>query len=229
MPGLPENTVARVIEGTGRGQSMVMDSREIAELTGKEHRNVCRDIEAQLGKLEGGVLRFGHTYRNEQNGQEYRCFRLPYRETMILVSGYSVELRARVVDRWMELERAQFRVPQTLPEALRLAADLAERVEALEPRAAVADKIAKASGLRTLSEFGKVMIGPRAIFDRLASDGIIYRQAGRWAPYQEHIDAGRFVVRMQTYEANGHDELVPQMYVTGKGEVWLAEKYGRAS
>lgn len=92
------------IQGTEFESQPLMDSREIAELTGKDHRNVCRDIVDQLGQLEGGMLRFEHTYRHEQNGQEYRCFKLPFRETMILVSGYSVELRAKVVDRWMELE-----------------------------------------------------------------------------------------------------------------------------
>jgi phage regulator Rha-like protein len=81
-----------------------MDSREIAELTSKRHFDVCKDIETQLGKLDGGVRKFAHTYRNEQNGQEYRGYKLPYRETMILISGYSVELRAAVVDRWLELE-----------------------------------------------------------------------------------------------------------------------------
>lgn len=82
-----------------------MDSREIARLTGKDHRNVRRDIETQLSQIDGGVLRFENTYRHEQNGQVYKFYRLPYRETMILVSGYSVELRAKVIDRWMELER----------------------------------------------------------------------------------------------------------------------------
>lgn len=117
----------------GTGKVETMDSREIAELTGKEHRNVYRDIEATLGKLPGGVLSFEHTYVNPQNGQTYRHFLLPYRETMILISGYSVELRARVIDRWMELEHEKaLAVPKTLPEALRLAADIEEKRAALE-------------------------------------------------------------------------------------------------
>jgi hypothetical protein len=88
-------------------ETKTMDSREIARLCKKRHDNVMRDIKETLGELPGGVLRFEHTYRNQQNGQEYRCYLLPYRETMILVSGYSVELRAKVVDRWMVLEQRE--------------------------------------------------------------------------------------------------------------------------
>ena len=83
-----------------------MTSREIAELTGKRHDNVMRDIEAQLTELlgDGGLLKFEDTYRDKQNGQEYRQYNLPKRESLIVVSGYSVELRARIIDRWSELE-----------------------------------------------------------------------------------------------------------------------------
>lgn len=107
-----------------------MSSREIAELTGKEHRNVLRDARAMLVQLhgEGGVLRFEQTHTDPQNGQTYPMLALPKRETLILVSGYSVELRARIIDRWQELEAGDWPVvPQTLPEALRLAVDLAEQ------------------------------------------------------------------------------------------------------
>lgn len=88
------------------GQAVTMSSREIAELTGKEHRNVMRDIRAMLRDLydDVGMLGFEHTEINTQNGVAYPIFMLPKRETLILVSGYSTELRARIIDRWQELE-----------------------------------------------------------------------------------------------------------------------------
>jgi phage regulator Rha-like protein len=79
---------------------------------------------------EGGVLTFQDPQVNPQNGQSYLIFKLPKRETLILVSGYSVAMRAKIIDRWQELEEqalpAQPIIPQSLPEALRLAADLVE-------------------------------------------------------------------------------------------------------
>ena len=83
-----------------------MSSREIAELTGKRHDNVLTDCRKMLIELhgEGGLLRFEDTHFHEQNGQHYPIFRLPKRETLILISGYSVELRARIIDRWQALE-----------------------------------------------------------------------------------------------------------------------------
>ncbi|ECR3433326.1 Rha family transcriptional regulator, partial [Campylobacter jejuni] len=82
-----------------------LTSLEIAELTGKEHFHVIRDIETYLEKVvEGGVSKFGDTYQNTQNKQSYKCYRLPKREVLILVSGYSVELRAKIIDRLEYLE-----------------------------------------------------------------------------------------------------------------------------
>ena len=89
---------------------LTMSSLEIAELTGKRHDNVMRDIQGMLGEL-GGVLSFEDTYTNPQNGQSYPIFNLPKREALILVSGYSVLMRAKIIDRWQELEAKQ--APQT--------------------------------------------------------------------------------------------------------------------
>ena len=89
-----------------KSASLTMSSQEIAELTGKQHAHVMRDIRAMLAELhgEGGVSSFGDTLTNSQNGQTYPVFNLLKRETLILVSGYSVQMRAAIIDRWQQLE-----------------------------------------------------------------------------------------------------------------------------
>jgi phage regulator Rha-like protein len=113
---------------------LTMSSREIAELTGKRHDHVMRDTRKMLTKLvgDGGLPKFGGTYRDPQNGQDYPEYSLPKRETLILVSGYSVELRARIIDRWMELEgQVQVAAP-ALPDFLNPAVAARAWAEQLE-------------------------------------------------------------------------------------------------
>ena len=85
-----------------------MSSVEIAQRTGKRHDHVLRDIREMLDELypEGGAPKFGGSYLSEQNKPQ-PCFNLPKRECIILASGYSVNLRAAIIDRWQELEDAE--------------------------------------------------------------------------------------------------------------------------
>ncbi len=112
--------------------ALTMNTREIAELTGKRHDNVLRDAMSMLNELYRGesLLSFEGTYIHEQNNQRYPLLNLPKRETLILVSGYSVELRAKIIDRWQELESQQApAIPQTYAAALLEAGRLALEVE----------------------------------------------------------------------------------------------------
>ena len=73
----------------------------------------------------GGALSFEGSYLSAQN-KAMPIFNLPHRETLILLTGYSVPMRAKVIDRWTELE-AQVApkapaIPATYADALRLAA-----------------------------------------------------------------------------------------------------------
>ncbi|HHC4377303.1 Rha family transcriptional regulator [Klebsiella pneumoniae] len=59
-------------------QLISMTSKEIAELTGKRHDNVIRDVRKMLDEIypDGGLLSFEDTYVNTQNGETYSMYRL---------------------------------------------------------------------------------------------------------------------------------------------------------
>lgn len=85
-----------------------MSSREIAELTGKEHKNVLADIKKTIAELEAsneiGRLKFQLScYTNAQN-KEQPEFLLCKEASLLIVSGYSLVLRKRIIQRWSELE-----------------------------------------------------------------------------------------------------------------------------
>ncbi|WP_425304054.1 Rha family transcriptional regulator [Stappia indica] len=129
--GFSTTTITGILTD-GLDQPLTMSSREIAELTGKRHDNVVRDIENMLTALGEDLLRFEEMFRDSY-GRAQRGYLLPKDLTLTLVSGYSVPLRHKIVTRWQSLEQAERGpvVPQSLPEALRLAADLAEKNAAL--------------------------------------------------------------------------------------------------
>lgn len=216
-----------------------MSSREIAELTGKRHDHVMRDIRAMLVELHGDdvIPSFGAIY-HDAYGREKPCFDLPKRETLILVSGYSVSMRAKIIDRWQELEAAvaqpapTFKLPTTFSEALRLAAEQAEKIESQalqlqhqQPAVEFVDRYTVATGLKGVREVCKILkANERQFVDWMTESGIMYRLAGRLTPYQPHIDAGRFLVKTGL-SGDGHAFSSPKF--TAKGVSWVAGEWGK--
>lgn len=180
MPGVPATDPGGFSFGVNMNDlttvSGAMDSREIAALTGKNHSDVCRDIRSMLEALEADESNFASVYRGG-NGEDRRCYVLPKRECLILASGYSVKLRAAIIDRWAELEAANApKLPATYSEALRLAADQAERLEAqalqLEhqaPAVAFVDRYVEAKATQPIRAVAKIL-------GRIANRV----QSGRW-------------------------------------------------
>ena len=90
---------------TSKDGTKVMSSREIATKTGKRHDHVLRDIENMLSELEIGQPKFGGTYLDAQ-GKERKEYLLPERECLILAAGYSIQLRAKIIDSWKAMTKA---------------------------------------------------------------------------------------------------------------------------
>lgn len=101
--------------------TLTMSSREIAELTGKEHKNVIRTIKDLLAAeiLDAQIEPLKFEYR----GQWFDYYELKKRDSLILVARLSPEFTAHMVDRWQELEcqSKQHNVDINNPHALRKA------------------------------------------------------------------------------------------------------------
>lgn len=108
-------------------QNLTMTSREIAELTGKQHKDVLYDIRKMLEDLELTSADFSADLKDSY-GRTQPGFALPKRETLILVSGYNLAMRAKIIDRWQELE-AQVAKPMTQIELILASATMLAEME----------------------------------------------------------------------------------------------------
>lgn len=109
-----------------------MSSVEIAKICDKRHDHVMRDIRNMLAELKIQSPQIWGDY-TDNNGRTYPCAFLSKRETLILVSGYRIDLRAKIIDRLNELESQQaVRLPQNFSQALRELADQVEQNQVLQ-------------------------------------------------------------------------------------------------
>lgn len=83
---------------------MTMSSLEIAELTGKRHPDVKRDIQTMVSELGGDVSSFARIYLDSMNRQQTE-YLLDRHHTECLLTGYSAKMRMAVIKRWHELEQ----------------------------------------------------------------------------------------------------------------------------
>ena len=112
-------------------QNLTMTSREIAALTGKQHKDVLYDIRKMLGELDISSADFSAEYK-DSTGRTLPAFNLPKRETLILVSGYNVGMRAKIIDRWQELEAQQTKTPVIRNQNLAMIIQMATEMDAIQ-------------------------------------------------------------------------------------------------
>lgn len=211
--------------------SISISSREIAELTHKQHRHVKRDIENALGE---DASRFGHIYLDTLNRKQNEYI-LPKNIALGIVSGYSFELRMKIINRLDELE-SDISKPLTYEETMQNALLLADqRVKELEhkiqedkPLTDFGRVISNSDASINVGVFAKtiekklnIKIGRNKCFKWLRENGFLTQ---RNEPIQRFLNQGIFEVA-QHHRTNGNYESIdPVTLITGKGQMYLLDK-----
>lgn len=216
-----------------------MSSLQIAELTGKAHSNVMRDIRNILEQLEDrGAFNFELTSYIDKSNRESPCYQLTKKDCLLLASGYDANLRAKIINRWEELETRELSrkelalmVIQAEEEKERLALEnekQQKQIEKLQPKADFAEAAFKAEGKVDIGQAAKILglpFGRNTLFKKLKEKGIFFK---RNEPKQKYVDAGYFeLTQLPPIHRNNHPDLIVMKVIcTQKGLAYINHLFG---
>jgi phage antirepressor YoqD-like protein len=223
-----------MIQLTSGDQTQKMNSKEIAELTGKEHSHIMRDIR-NLQEQIGNESIFGLVSYKDTKGEIRPMYELDKKQTLLLISGYNALLRLKIIDRWEELEQQKPKLPQTYSEALRELADVTEqklileqRNEKLEPRSTYFEQMIMTDGLISMEQAAKLLnikdMGRNNLFKALRTGNVI--QKHNTSPKQYYIDKGYFELKEEIIEVKKVRKVIVTTLVTQKGLAFLFKFFG---
>lgn len=226
MPSAPRFATSENVAAT-------MSSREIADLTGKDHKNVRRDIEAMLKVLKKDALSFERIYQDSMNRPQIE-YLLDEEHTLCLTSGYDVAQRMAIIQQW----KARTPALSYLDTARMLVASLeaqqqqANQLAIAAPKVEALDRIATADGLLCITSAAKhLQVRPKDLFRLLQERQWIYRRPGSsgYLGYQNRIQQGVLEHKVTVVSrGDGSDKVTEQVLVTGKGLAKLALMIGGA-
>lgn len=220
-----------------------IDSREVAEMLGKEHKYVLRDIEGSsdvigiIPTLESSDLNYQNyfipsTYK--AGTREYKCYLVTKMGCELLGNKQQGEkgilFTAKYVERFNQMEQ-QFKLPTTYKEALLKLVEAEEEKErmllAIEEKTKLINQIESANNSILVRDVAKIaskngiIIGERKLYQKLRDWKLLMKGN---IPYQEYIDRGYFEIIERTVETSNKTLLSKTTMVTGKGQTYIIKR-----
>ncbi|CDG95574.1 Protein kilA [Xenorhabdus bovienii str. puntauvense] len=218
--------------GSNKAPNQWLRTKQAQELIDELGSNPLKDNQAANMRLGRKVIESVHggtspgTFAHELLAVSYAGWISP--SFQLQVNQTFIDYRSgKLVD------QVQVQIPQSLPEALRLAADLAEqkaelehKVEEMKPDVAALERIAKSDGSMCVTDAAKqLQVKPKSLFDLMSHNKWIYRRMGTsWVGYQEKIQQ-RLIEHKVTVviKPDGEEKTVSQVRITPKGISKLAK------
>ena len=226
------------------------DSREVAATFGRQHKDVLRAYRDLHCSSDFRQRNFTPFKIKDLSGESLSHVLMSRNGFAFLVLGFTGAtagvFKEAYVERFDAME-AELRgqgqdniptLPRTLPEALRLAADLAEQVAArnaeiavLGPRSEALATLAETVGSFCTRDAAKALqTTERGLRAYLSANGWIYRRepAGPWCARAERLSQGWMVTRVVAVETGtGKPWNRPQARITSRGLAVLAMRLGK--
>lgn len=217
---------------------MTIESREVAKMIGRQHKELLRDIRRYLSDISTSAdLRssdfFIESLYKDKKGEERLCYLLTKKGCEFVANKMTGKkgnlFTASYITKFNKMEKqqisVQFEIPQSYSEALRLAADQQDQLEKQKPIVEYTKTMLLNPGLETTTAIAKNYgMGAKKFNNLLHELGIQYRQGKTWFLYAKYQDKGYTHVEPFGYvDSDGMDQIRNTSKWTQKGQKFLYE------
>lgn len=222
-------------------RQVVVSSRQVAEKFGKEHKHVLDSVREIL-KAENSAVRFfqENMYKVEGNNKSYPEYLMNRDGFTLLAMSFTgkeaLQWKLKYIaafNKMEELLKEQEVIPKDLPAALRMAAEIAEKAQALQientqqkqiinemqPKASYYDLILQNNTLMSVTQIAKDYgMSAKKMNSLLHELGVQYKQGGIWFLYEKYQCDG--YTQSKTFPtADGENRF--HTYWTQKGRLFI--------
>ena len=230
-----------------------LDSREVAEMVGKEHNKLLRDIRVYITQLNASKV--GHTdfftesqYTDKSNRQK-PCYLVTKKGCEFIAHKLTgvkgTEFTAKYINRFHEMEDTiKTQLPQgndlialAVIEAQKMIAERDKQIERMKPKEIFADAVRASKDAILIGDLAKLIsqngyrIGQNRLFDWLRNNGYLIKSgSSRNRPMQRYVEQGLFEVKETAINMpNGNVRTALTTKVSGKGQQYFVNKFLKGS
>jgi Rha family phage regulatory protein len=224
----------------------VTDSLTVAEVFGKDHGKVLRDIRNQMDKLhEAGEGEFNRanfglvSYQDKKGEKRPKATLTEDAFTLIAMSYTTPEAMKFKVKFIQEFKRMRetlntilspsYMIEDPIKRAQKWIEEqtekkmLEQQVAESKPKVTYYDEILKSTGVLTITQIAKDYgMSGKALNELLHENGVQYKQSGQWLLYHKHHDKGYTKSETQKYNrSNGETGTKLHTKWTQKGRLFI--------
>lgn len=231
------------------GQKYI-ESREVAEMVGKQHKDLMRDIRTYTAHFNERNLApvdfFVESTYKDSKGEERPCYRVTKKGCEFIAHKLTgikgTEFTAKYIERFHEMQQTiQQHIPQG-KELLALAVIEAQKtieeqnttIEKMKPHAVLGRAITTADSLILVGELAKILkqngieIGQKRLFEWMRENGYLIKRKGTDynTPTQRSMELQLFKIKESVHiDGNGCNVIVKTPKITGKGQQYFVNKF----
>lgn len=226
-----------------------IESREVAEMIGRKHSELLKDIRRYIGYLAEGKIHSGSFFLeasySDQNNQIRPCFLLSKQGCEMIANKLTGKtgtiFTARYVQKFNELEqlnRDSYLIEDPVERAKKWIAEqektkqLALENQKMKPKVVFADSVSASKSSISIRNLSRILkqsgmdIGQNRLFEKLRKDGFLIKSGrSKNAPTQKGMDMGLFEVKETVIQRSEGSQINITTLVTGKGQYYFVDKY----